>query len=474
MIYKERVLRLCLATFCVKMNHLCFMILWLFIASLFCGCADKFSLDTFATEEKTRFFALMEQVSSARYALAKKADTKTQMTLLNQACEYRLGLACWIYAYEENGDKKAWNHSLERAALTLKNACLVMATKKPSIASGQSCAFLGIMLSQYPQMQVHIWELIGRNIQIQWLYQKACEMGEGWGCYRLGYDFLQKNDLQNALKMANEGLKMTALMCDRGVGYYCALSGVIYQYPLPNFVPSEEVRQEKMRYFWEKGCLKKDGDSCIYLSNLNNGEYKNAYYLNKDLPNKALQGSGFVPPKSKNIKSFSDELDYSKIIDSTKKASKGHKDNNQTKAESTKNANTQNKEQSKEKNEKTNKESSPKSKPKSTKSSPINEPSTNQTPQNRQNQALQNRQNQATKNKATQKQPTKQKPKIESIDIGSALDSSTLETKNPSSQNQTPQENPASQQDFVPQDFADFAEPNLSGTNLESLESVIK
>ena len=450
MIYKERILRLFFATtFCTKTKYIFLMILWLFVASLFGGCADKFSLDTFAMEEKTRFFALMEQLSSARYALAKKADTKTQMALLNQACEYRLGLACWIYAYEENSDKKAWNQSLERAALMLKNACLVMATEKPSIASGQSCAFLGIMLSQYPQMQVHIWELIGRNIQVEWLYKKACEMGEGWGCYRLGYDFLQKNDLQNALKMANDGLKMTASMCDRGVGYYCALSGVIYQYPLPNFVPSEEVRQEKMRYFWEKGCLKKDGDSCIYLSNLNNGEYKNAYYLNKDLPNKALQDSGFVPTKSKKIKSFSDELDYSKIIDSTK--NKRQKTNNQTKVESNKNANEHHKEQ-----QKTKEESSPKSKQKSTKSSPTNEPNTNQTSQNKPNQNLPQNQN-------TQNQPTKQKPKIESIDIGSALDSSTLDSPNPSSQNQMPQ-----------QDSADFIEPSLGESNLESLESSIR
>lgn len=305
------------------------------LAGLFCGvlivllggCANKASLERFGIEEKTRFFALMEQISSARYALYKR-DIKGQMALLKQACEYRLGLACWVYAYEENGDKKAWSIPLERAALTLKSACLVMATQKPSIASGQSCAFLGIMLSQYPQMQVHIWELIGRNIQVEWLYKKACEMGEGWGCYRLSYDFLQPNGDTNAIKVANEGLKMTAAMCDRGVGYYCALSGVIYQYPLPHFVPSEEVRQERMRYFWEKGCLKKDGDSCIYLENLNNGEYKNAYYPNKALPNRALQDSGYglntnkKGKKSKRIKSFSDELDYSKLLDSSKEASK--------------------------------------------------------------------------------------------------------------------------------------------------------
>lgn len=305
------------------------------LAGLFCGvlvvllggCANKASLERFSVEEKTRFFALMEQTSSARYALYKR-DIKGQMALLKQACEYRLGLACWVYAYEENGDKKAWSIPLERAALTLKNACLVMATQKPSIASGQSCAFLGIMLSQYPQMQVHIWELIGRNIQVEWLYKKACEMGEGWGCYRLSYDFLQPNGDTNAIKVANEGLRMTAAMCDRGVGYYCALSGVIYQFPLPHFVPSEEVRQERMRYFWEKGCLKKDGDSCIYLENLNNGEYKNAYYPNKALPNRALQDSGYnlstnkKGKKSKRIKSFSDELDYSKLLDSSKEISK--------------------------------------------------------------------------------------------------------------------------------------------------------
>lgn len=294
---------------------------------LLSGCANKASLERFSVEEKTRFFALMEQTSSARYALYKR-DIKGQMALLKQACEYGLGLACWVYAYEENGDKKVWSIPLERAALTLKNACLVMATQKPSIASGQSCAFLGIMLSQYPQMQVHIWELIGRNIQVEWLYKKACEMGEGWGCYRLSYDFLQPNGDINAIKVANEGLRMTVAMCDRGVGYYCSLSGVIYQYPLPHFVPSEEVRQERMRYFWEKGCLKKDGDSCIYLENLNNGEYKNAYYPNKALPNRVLQDSGYglstnkKRKKSKRIKSFSDELDYSKLLDSSKEASK--------------------------------------------------------------------------------------------------------------------------------------------------------
>ena len=229
-------------------------------------------------------------------------------------------------------------------------------------------------------------------------------------------------------------------MCDRGVGYYCALSGVIYQYPLPNFVPSEEVRQEKMRYFWEKGCLKKDGDSCIYLSNLNNGEYKTAYYPNKDLPNKALQESGFVPPKSKKIKSFSDELDYSKIIDSSKKASKRHKDNNQTKNEAESKENAQNKEQNQ-----TKEESSQTSKQNSTKPNTTNQPSTKQTPKNQPNQ---NPQNQSRQNQATHNQATKQKPKIESIDIGSALDSSILDN-----QNQIPQQNLMLQ---------DFTEPNLS------------
>lgn len=327
-IFKEHILRILHLKSTILLANMA-------LAGLFCGvlvvllggCANKASLERFGIEEKTRFFALMEQTSSARYALYKR-DIKGQMALLKQACEYRLGLACWVYAYEENGDKKAWSIPLERAALTLKSACLVMATQKPSIASGQSCAFLGIMLSQYPQMQVHIWELIGRNIQVEWLYKKACEMGEGWGCYRLSYDFLQPNGDTNAIKVANEGLRMTAAMCDRGVGYYCALSGVIYQYPLPHFVPSEEVRQERMRYFWEKGCLKKDGDSCIYLENLNNGEYKSAYYPNKALPNRALQDSGYglgtnkKGKKSKRIKSFSDELDYSKLLDSSKEISK--------------------------------------------------------------------------------------------------------------------------------------------------------
>ena len=284
---------------------------------LFGGCGNKFGIDSFTQGEKTQFFALMEQTSSARYAKFMH-NKKAQMTLLNKACKHNLGLACWIYAYEDNGDKKARSIPLERAALMLKNTCLVMATQKPSIASGQSCAFLGVMLSQYPQMQVHIWELIGRNIKIDWLYQKACEMGEGWGCYRLSYDFLQQKDLQSALKVANDGLKMTAMMCDRGVGYYCALSGAMYQYPLENFVQSEEIRQERMRYFWEKGCLKKDGDSCFYLENLNNGEFKTAYYPNKALPNKALQG-GATNKRKKSIKSFSDELDYSKILDSARK-----------------------------------------------------------------------------------------------------------------------------------------------------------
>ncbi|MGX2971378.1 hypothetical protein [Helicobacter sp. T3_23-1059] len=59
-------------------------------------------------------------------------------------------------------------------------------------------------------------------------------------------------------------------------------------------------------------------------------------------------------------------------------------------------------------------------------------------------------------------QPSK-KPKIESIDIGSALDSSTLDSPNPSSQNQMPQ-----------QDSVDFIKPSLGESNLESLESSIK
>ena len=368
-IFKEHILRI---------SHLKSTILLanMALAGLFCGvlivllggCANKASLERFSVEEKTRFFALMEQTSSARYALYKR-DIKGQMALLKQACEYRLGLACWVYAYEENGDKKVWSIPLERAALTLKSACLVMATQKPSIASGQSCAFLGIMLSQYPQMQVHIWELIGRNIQVEWLYKKACEMGEGWGCYRLSYDFLQPNGDTNAIKLANEGLRMTAAMCDRGVGYYCALSGVIYQYPLPHFVPSEEVRQERMRYFWEKGCLKKDGDSCIYLENLNNGEYKNAYYPNKALPNRALQDSGYSlntnkkGKKNKRIKSFSDELDYSKLLDSSKEASKKDFDKEASPSEKSSEKSTESKSKPKEKS--TKKESTQSNTPKS-------------------------------------------------------------------------------------------------------------
>lgn len=83
--------------------------------------------------------------------------------------------------------------------------------------------------------------------QATMLNQKACDLGSGWACNNLGYDYMGYDDEVNphALKDYAKGIKLMTLACDSyGIGSAC--TSLSYAYEKGHGV--EEALDESLRY----------------------------------------------------------------------------------------------------------------------------------------------------------------------------------------------------------------------------------
>ncbi|GAB0172063.1 hypothetical protein NHP164001_00760 [Helicobacter trogontum] len=179
-------------------------------------------------------------VAQSSYVGLIEGDTTRALELLKEACNLEYGRACWYYAYETQKDEDALH-----AQKVLQQSCFAPSANK---YNGESCTYLGIMVS-------HNKTNITENEQE--LYTRACELGDGWGCYRLASDFTIDEDTEQAKEIEDKALNILTQACNNGEAASCYFTGSIYS--------ESQDKQTEARKFYEKGCKLGDGDSCDEL-----------------------------------------------------------------------------------------------------------------------------------------------------------------------------------------------------------------
>lgn len=225
-----------------------------FASMLMIGCASNQPTNsTFSQEEQEKFERLVNLVSKGDYLNDFLGDTDKAKDVYNEACEAGLGLACWYHAFEFE--------DYQRAEKVLKKDCFA---ESPSISSGQSCTYLGIMISQ-EVANVSVNETPYHTERM--LYERGCELGEGFACYRLAYDFLYDEDSALAEQYADKAFNLLVGKCAAGIGFYCGEIGDMYQYSIGDWA-SKNGGDERMIFYYQQGCELKDGSSCLALRDL--------------------------------------------------------------------------------------------------------------------------------------------------------------------------------------------------------------
>lgn len=215
------------------------------------GCAT--SAPTFSQDDEKEFYDLIKIVQKGDYYNDYQGDTKRGLKEYDKACKAGLGLACWFIAYETEAEK-----DIERAEEVLKDDCFA---ESPSVSTGQSCLYLGIMLSQEFLSVTKAESAYNTERE---LYEKACDLGEGFACYRLAHDFIQEDDINEAYKITDKAHKLLDTLCEKGIGFYCGEAGDMFQYSIGDWDIENGGQDEMMRYY-QKGCDLGDGRSCAAL-----------------------------------------------------------------------------------------------------------------------------------------------------------------------------------------------------------------
>lgn len=193
------------------------------------------SPQTIQDENYKKAVKLMSQSSMA-------LDAKHSEQLLQEACKLGYGRACWYYAVDTD-DEKDILHAKE----VLTNSCFSGETYQ----NGESCTYLGIMASH---------DVGGISQKERELYERACRLNDGWGCYRLAYDFMSDED--SIKKSVEKALDILTKSCENGNASSCYFAGSIYMDPNPNVSNWIVDSADKAQYYYKKGCDLGDGDSC--------------------------------------------------------------------------------------------------------------------------------------------------------------------------------------------------------------------
>ncbi|RDU67618.1 sel1 repeat family protein [Helicobacter didelphidarum] len=190
-------------------------------------------------------------LSRASYSQHIEKNDNEFLKLTKQACDLGLGRACWYYA-NETGEAKDLLHAEE----ILQKDCFA---KTPTTSSGESCTFLGIMSSQVETKHNYIEKD---------LYNRGCNLNNGWGCYRYAADFLAETDSKKAQQYNDKALQILTRECNNNIGSSCYFIGSVYEQPFKIDWLSLEEREKQARFFYQKGCNLGDGDSCYNKQNL--------------------------------------------------------------------------------------------------------------------------------------------------------------------------------------------------------------
>ena len=208
--------------------------------------------DTFKATQDTDYHRAVELTSKSSYVDLIKDDSELAAQLLQEACSLGYGRACWYYAFKTE-DEKDILHAKE----VLVKSCFAGETQQ----NGESCTFLGIMASQ---------EYLDIEQSERELYERACRLNDGWGCYRLAYDYIADKDMEQAKKVGEKALDLLTKSCENGNASGCYFAGSIYSEPLtPNWLKDSD---NKAQYYYDKGCRLGDGDSCENANTYDEGE----------------------------------------------------------------------------------------------------------------------------------------------------------------------------------------------------------
>ena len=184
-------------------------------------------------------------LSQSSYAELISNNEQLAQRLKKEACDLNLGRACWYYAYQTNNTE-----DMKHAENILTKDCFATPT---TISSGESCTYLGIMLSQGKATT---------SLNEEELYFMGCNLNDGWGCYRLAKDFLSYENLEEAKEKNDKALQILTNECESNIGSSCYLVGSIYEQPFTeNWIDSHK-QTRMIQYFYNKGCELGDGDSC--------------------------------------------------------------------------------------------------------------------------------------------------------------------------------------------------------------------
>ena len=181
-------------------------------------------------------------VSQSSYASVIEHNEDLGLELLREACNLEYGRACWYYAYEtlEEAD-------ISHAQAVLQKSCFSPVADK---YNGESCTYLGIMVSNNKADIVE---------SEQELYNRACNLGDGWGCYRLARDFIIDEDIEKAKEIEEKALSILLQDCSKSEATSCYFAGSMYA------ERGSEDDIVKAHEFYKKGCNLGDGDSCYEL-----------------------------------------------------------------------------------------------------------------------------------------------------------------------------------------------------------------
>ncbi len=207
-----------------------------------------------STPQTEMYNKAAQLTAKSSYADLIEHDEQHAMQLLQEACKLGYGRACWYYAYTTHKEE-----DIRHAQDVLTKSCFA---SNANAYNGESCTFLGIMLSQ-GKVEIEQSE--------RELYERACNLRDGWGCYRLAYDFIasEDNDMEQAKQIGEMALTILSESCKNGNAGSCYFAGSIYEDPLDggNGWLSEE-KYMNMHYFYQQGCKLGDGDSCAASAKL--------------------------------------------------------------------------------------------------------------------------------------------------------------------------------------------------------------
>lgn len=176
-----------------------------------------------------------------------KEDYDRATKLLREACGLGYGRACWYYAFETD-DEGDLNHAKD----VLSKSCFEGETSR----NGESCTFLGILAWH----NVNKYGFLGIAQTERELYERACRLNDGWGCYRLTHDFLANEDVEQAKKVGQRALDILISSCKNGNATGCYLAGNIYdENMISGWLKDSE---SKAQHYYKLGCKLGNGDSC--------------------------------------------------------------------------------------------------------------------------------------------------------------------------------------------------------------------